>query len=547
MTAEVRLRELLEAGLEALMSEGTLPANGAPAVVVQRTAQPEHGDFATNVAMTMAKQAGMPPRQLAERLISAIPAADIIERSEVAGPGFINFFLSREWLHDLIHSIGQQREQYGRAKAAGPHVQIEFVSANPTGPLHVGSGRNAAYGDALARILEAAGCRVEREYYINDAGKQITRFTESVMARYKQALGREAEVPEDGYHGEYIVDLGRRLAEENGDKLVDDPGEVTPWALQEVITAHRATLARMSITFDRWFSELVLHEQGKVAEALGRIKEAGHVYEKEGALWFKATAQGAPRDQVLVRSDEAQTPTYLGVDIAYLIDKLGRGYDSVIYVWGADHHGNVAGLMAAARALGVENNVEILLHQMVNLMSEGAAERMSKRSGNVVALDDLLDEVGPDAARFTFLSRSIDQTIDFDLALLKAQSDENPVYYVQYQHARACSILKKAGEQGIEVQKGDLSVLDHPSEIALMKKLAAFPETVTEAAGMRAPHRLVHFAHSLAAGFSAFHRDCRVLGEDPTVSAARLELVDATRQVLANNMAMLGISSPERM
>lgn len=545
------LKDLLAAGLQILRSSGLVPAALSPPIEIGRPGRPEHGEFSSNLPLVFAGSVEMPARKLAAELIAALPASDLVEKVEVAGPGFINFHLSRRWLESTIHDIAELAGGYGRQPQHGERVQIEFVSANPTGPLHVGSGRNAAYGDALARLLEAAGSEVSREYFINDAGKQMERFAGSLHARYLQALGRDAQVPEDGYHGDYLAGLGKELAAEHGEKLVGDPRTIGEMGTRAMVEMHRRTLERFRVVFDSWVSEKALHETGKVRAGLDRLIQTGHTFEADGALWIRSSGLGAARDQVLIRSDAGSSTTYLAADVAYLIDKLERGFDRVIYVWGADHHGNVAGLEAVARALGISQPVEILLQQLVNFITPGGhAARMSKRAGTIVTVDQLIDEVGVDAARFTLVSRSIDATIDFDLELVKSESPENPVYYVQYQHARACSILRNALEEQVElipVAQADLSRLNHEAELQLIRKLSEYPELIVEAARLRAPHRLAHYAQSLAALFSAFYRDCRVLSNEVPLTQARLWLVRSTRQVIANALDLIGVSAPEKM
>ena len=543
------LAGLLEAGLDKLRSEGTLPAGAQAAVELTRPARPEHGEFSSNLPLTLAKGAGMAPRALAEKLIAALPASDLVDRAEVAGPGFINFHLAAGWLGRTITQIAALRSAYGRSAAKGERIQIEFVSANPTGPLHVGSGRNAAYGDALARLLAAAGYDVSTEYYVNDAGKQMERFSQSLHARYLQALGRDSEVPEDGYQGKYLAELGRELAAEFGGSLAEDPGRIGRIGTERMVQSHRRTLENFRVHFDSWLYESSLHATGRVQAGIERLTEAGHTFEKDGALWFRSSELGAARDQVLVRSD-GQATTYLAADVAYLIDKVSRGFDRIMYVWGADHHGQVAGLQAVAGALGLTQPVEIMLQQLVNFISGGEAAKMSKRAGTIVTIDELINEVGVDAARFTLVSRSIDATIDFDLDLVKSESQDNPVYYVQYQHARTCSILRNARQQGVvqaAAEDADFSLLTHEAESTLIRKLAEFPDLVEDSARLRAPHRLTHYAQALASLFSGFYRDCRVLSDDAELSRARLWLVEGTRQVLANALDLLGVDAPESM
>lgn len=545
------LSSLVRRALEDLAAQGDLPDLGSVPIELTRPAKPEHGEFATNVALTLAGRVKMAPRKLAELLIGQIEHDELVGRVEVAGPGFINFHLAPIWLSKVLMEIAKRKDRFGHAAPKPERVQVEFVSANPTGPLHVGSGRNAAYGDALARLLAAAGYQVWREYYINDAGKQMERFGASLHARYLQALGKDAAVPEDGYQGEYLADVGRELAEEFGEGLVNDPAKVRALGTERMVQIHRDTLQRFEVRFDRWTSETTLHESGRVSAGIQRLQEAGHTFEADGALWFRSSALGAPRDQVIVRSGPEASPTYLGSDVGYLIDKIERGFDRVIYVWGADHHGNMAGLQAVAKALQIDQPVEIILHQMVNFVTaEGEAAKMSKRAGTIVTLDALIDQVGTDAARFTLLSRTVDATIDFDLDLVASQTQENPVYYVQYQHARACSILANAAQEGHQLSAPDpdtLVRLEHPSEVAVIRKLSEFEELVAQSAEMRAPHRLTHYAQALAADFSAFYRDCRVLGDDPQLTQARLHLSNCTRQVLATTLQLLGVTAPENM
>ncbi len=543
------LTALLQAGLGRLQDAGALAGDLPAQIELSRPARPEHGEFATNLPLTLAKSARMAPRALAEQLIAVLPESDLVELAEVAGPGFINFHLAKGWLGSTIRDIAERGQDFGRGAVKDERILIEFVSANPTGPLHVGSGRNAAYGDALARLLDAAGYPVGTEYYVNDAGKQMERFSASLHARYLQALGREAEVPEDGYQGEYLAELGRGLVAEFGDTLADDPGRLGRIGTERMVGGHRDTLNKFRVKFDNWVYESSLHESGKVRAGIDRLTERGHTFDKDDALWFRSSELGASRDQVLIRS-EGRTTTYLAADVAYLIDKVGRGFDRIMYVWGADHHGQVAGLQAVAQALGLSQPVEIMLQQLVNFISGGESAKMSKRAGTIVTIDELIEEVGVDAARFTLVSRSIDATIDFDLDLVKSESQENPVYYVQYQHARTCSILRNAPEKGFDkgsIDEADFSLLTHEGEALLIRKLSEFPDLIEESARLRAPHRLTHYAQALASQFSAFYRDCRVLSDDAELSRARLWLVDATRQVLANTVELLGVDAPESM
>ena len=545
-----QLREVLGLAVEQLRREGLIAQDVVPSIELARPARAEHGNFSTNLALGLARTMKMPPRAVADHVVQALPRAPWLARVEVAGPGFINFFLTHACLQETITAIVTQRERYGQAEPASEatSIQIEFVSANPTGPLHVGAGRNAVFGDVLARLLEAAGFSVSREYYINDAGRQIDLFAGSLEARYRQALGQDCALPEDGYRGEYLVKLGEELSAVRGDAPMAEPGEIRAWGLSRMLETIKATLDRLGVRFDSWFPESSLHESGRIAMGIDHLRKAGLVFEQEGATWFRSTQMGDSRDRVLVRSDGR--PTYLASDVAYLIDKAERGFDRAIYVWGADHHGAVASLEAAGRALQLPIVVEVLLYQLVKLYAGGEEVRMSKRTGEFITLDELIDEVGADAARFTFLLRSLESDLDFNLDLVKARSQENPVYYVQYAYARICSILRHGLEQGIvlgPIGEAPLAELVHDSEEALVRLLGAYPEEVLVCAGLRGPHRLTAHARELAAAFHAFYRDCRVVSDDARLTQARLWLVEATRQVLANILAILGVAAPESM
>lgn len=542
------LRGLLEDALDMLKDDGSLPSNASPSITIERPARPEHGDFYTNLALELAGSMKMPPRAAADVIQSRLPSSDHVAKVEVAGPGFINFYLSRSWLYDTIVEIATRKKDYGRSKLGeGVRIQVEFGSANPTGPLHIGNARNIAYGDALASLLETTGFSVERENYLNDTGGQVERFARSLEARYLQALGRKAELPQDGYAGDYLVEMGKELASAEGMGLIDKPDEIRAWGLAKMIELQRLSLERFGVRHDNWVSQSSLEESGKVSAAIDRLREAGHIYEADGAVWFRASSFGPKEDRVMIRSDDkGGRPTYRAADTAYLLDKLDRGFDRLIYFWGADHHATATDLMAMARALGVEDHVEIILYQFVN----PTGSTMSKRSGDYVTLDELIDEVGVDAARFTLLSHSPDSIINFDFDLVKAQSQENPVYYVQYAHARISSILRYGQEQGIEllpIDQVELAELATESERELMRTLAEFPETVEVSAKLRAPYRLTYYARTVAEDFHAFYRDCRVISEDTQLTQARLWLGEATRQVLANTLRILGVSAPERM
>jgi arginyl-tRNA synthetase len=526
-----------------------------PEIEVTRPRQKEHGDYSTNVALVVGAASGRNPREVAESLRRHLPPNDMVAKVEVAGPGFLNFTVAHGWLYRVIGEIERLGSAYGRVAADQPqHVQVEFVSANPTGPLHVGHARNAVLGDALANVLEAAGHRVEREYYYNDAGRQMDLFAASVEARYLELDGRPARLPDEGYRGAYIVDLAADIRGEHGDVLADLPdGErlerIKEEAERRIFDWIRRTLDRFRVRFDTWFSERTLHETGQIDRAVDRLRESGHAYEAEGAVWFRSTAFGDDKDRVLIRSNGQ--PTYFAADCAYLLEKFGRAFDHLIYVWGADHHGDVVRVKGAAQALGFDRDaVEILVYQFVSFTRGGRPLRMSRRAGDVVILDDLLDEVGPDAARYTLLTRSTDSPIDFDIEEVTRQSLDNPVYYVQYAHARIASVIRYAEEQGTRMEPFERirpEELVHETELDLLRKLADEPEQVRVAAELRAPYRLTRYAEELAADFHRFYTECRVVTEDAALTQARLHLAAATRQVLANVLALLGVSAPDSM
>jgi arginyl-tRNA synthetase len=514
----------------------------------------ELGDFATNVALGLAKAFRTSPMEVAEAIVSHLEPDGVMERAEVARPGFINFFLKNDWLYDVLREVVAAGPRYGWAEPHGRSVNVEFVSANPTGPLHIGHARNAVIGDALANVMEASGWGVVREYYFNDAGGQMDRFGASVEARYLRSLGRDAEVPEDGYHGEYLIDVALDIRETFGDALADLPEperfeRLRHEGAERVLASIKPSLERLGVRFDVFFSERTLHETGQIDEAVRRLREAGYAYDHEGAVFFRATAFGDDKDRVVIRSNGA--PTYFGADCAYVADKFARGFDHLIYVWGADHHGDVVRVKGVAQALGFDPGaVEMILYQWVALFRGGEAVAMSKRAGTFVTLDELLDEVGADATRFTLLSRSNDVTIDFDIDAVKQRSMENPVYYVQYGHARIASILRLAEAQGIgtpPVEEVDLGLLSGGSELDLLRAVAEMPEQVAQAAELRSPHRLTHYAQALAAQFHRFYTECRVVTEDEALTQARLWLCRATKQAITNVLALIGVSAPESM
>lgn len=544
--SSAQIKTLIGQGVEALKSDHVLPAIVEYTIELARPDRVEHGDLSSNIALAIARYAKMPPRQFAESLKTRLPESDLVERVEVAGPGFLNFFLTDRWLHEVIEQILEKKNTFGRSTVGGSQrIQIEYGSANPTGPIHVGNSRNIIYGDALASLLAAAGYQVERENYLNDSGGQVERFATSLEARYRQALGQDAEVPEDGYQGDYLIPLGKELAEKEGMGLIGKLDELAAWGIERMSEEHRKTFNRIGVHHDNWASQRAIEDSGKVDQAIQRLQEARALYEHEGATWFRATDHGHNQDQVVIRSKErGGLPTYLAADAGYLLDKISRGYERVIYFWGADHHNTAGALKAVAKAFGVDDKVEIIIYQFVTFQGG----RLSKRSGEFVSLDEMVDEVGADATRFTFLMRSPDSAMVFDFDLVKKQSNENPVYYVQYAHARICSILRYAEEQGVGLKPGaHLGALTHQSELFLMKKLGEYPDLIEHAAGLRAPYRVTNYVHTLASLFTAFYRDCRVMTEDEMLTQARLTLAEATRQVFTNALEILGVSAPERM
>ncbi len=519
-----------------------------PAPTLDRPPKPDLGDYSSNAAMLLAGPLGDNPRAVAERLREelegSLGGAGSLDRVEVAGPGFVNLFLSDTWYRDALASLVGAGDDLGPAPTTSPErINVEFVSANPTGPLHVGGGRGAAYGDAVVRLLSAVGHEVEREYYINDAGSQVTKFAESISARMKGD-----DLPEDGYRGDYVIELGKAIGAEGIG--ADDLPAVGERGIALMIDQVRATLHRFGVDMDTWFSERSLVDRGDAEAALAKLDAGGHTYRHEGALWLRTTSFGDDKDRVLIRSDGE--PTYLMPDIAYHWDKLERGFGRLIDVLGADHHGYVARLRASIEALGADpDGFEALIMSLVHIVEDGQRAQMSKRSGDFVSLDDLIDDIGTDAARWFMLSRSHETTVDIDLALARKQASENPVYYVQYAHARIASILRKAAQEGDDAPGFDADGRSEPlepSEKALIKRLLELPHEVREAAARRAPHRICAYSTAVAADFHAFYRDCQVVGaEGEGVEASRLALCLVAKRTIAKALGLLGISAPERM
>jgi arginyl-tRNA synthetase len=563
------LRTLIEDALRAAIAAGRVSLDAVPDIELERPRDLSHGDWSTNVAMRSAKAAGTNPRVLADEIAAAVAGHPDIASIEVAGPGFINLRLSVSALQRVVATVRVAGESWGSVdEGQGRRVQVEFVSANPVGPMHVGHGRWAALGDSMAAILAHAGWSVEREFYVNDAGVQMDIFAKSVAARYLELTGHTVEFAPEWYQGAYITEIAREIFEAEGDAWAEtDAAEREDYfrekAYAQVLAHLKQVLHGMGVDFDVWFSERTLHVKGadglsEVDRGVEQLRAAGYVFEKDGATWFRSTDFGDDKDRVLRKADGEFT--YFAADIAYHKDKFDRGFDRVINIWGADHHGYVARMKAATAALGHPGQLDIVIGQLVTLLRGGEVVRMSKRTGEMVTFEELLDEVGADAARYFFLRRSTDQPLDFDIGLAKEQSSENPVFYVQYAHARICSILRKAAgvapDADIDVdaligrlvpEGVDLTPLVTDPELSLIRRIAEFPEVVEVAAEQLAPHKLPHYAEDLAAAFHQFYTLCRVVTEDTELTAARLALVDASRLTLARALALVGVSAPERM
>ena len=545
------LAELLKTTAAAVLAEHSLDAAALPATVtVERPRNPEHGDYATNLALQLAKKVGVNPRDLAGWLATALAATDGIASADVAGPGFVNLRIETSAQAVVVSDVLGAGPGYGdSAELAGTHINLEFVSANPTGPIHIGGTRWAAVGDALGRLLSTQGAEVVREYYFNDHGAQIDRFARSLVAAAK---GQPA--PEDGYAGDYIADIAAKVLEQSPDALglPDDELQETFRAtgVDLMFTHIKASLHDFGTDFDVYTHEDSMHTSGRVQEAIAKLRETGSIYEKDGASWLRTTEFGDDKDRVVIKSDG--NPAYVAGDLAYYLDKRQRGFDLCIYMLGADHHGYIARLKAAAAALGDDpDTVEVLIGQMVNLVRDGLPVRMSKRAGTVITLDDLVDAIGVDAARYVLIRSSVDTPIDIDLALWSSASSENPVYYVQYAHARLSALARSATELGIAADTAHLELLVHDREGTLMRTLGDFPKVLKSAASLREPHRVCRYLEDLAGDYHRFYDSCRVLpqgDEQPgDLHAARLALCAATRQVIANGLAILGVSAPERM
>ena len=571
MTIRESLEVVLHQALTSAVQAGELPLDEVPLPTLERPSEEGHGDWACTVAMRLAKAARMNPRAIAQILVDNLPENNLIESVEIAGPGFINLTLANAVFQNVVTEVREQGSDYGKSSLEHPcKVDLEYVSANPTGPMHVGHGRWAALGDAIARVMRHAGYEVDEEFYINDQGNQMNVFADSLVVRYQQALGLEVEMPEASYGGGYVKDLAQQIIERDGDKWLSvDPDtrrhEFREMGYQAMMNNVKETLEIFGNHFDTWFSErslFVPDEEGKtkVDRAFEVMKERGYIFEQEGATYFRSTAFGDEKDRVLIKTNGELT--YFMSDVAYHYDKMQRGYDHLIDIWGADHHGYIPRCQAMMAAWGYPDALEVVLGQLVTLFRDGQQVRMSKRTGEMITFRELIDEVGVDATRYMMLSKSSDQSIDFDIEVAKKKDASNPVYYVQYAHARICSILRKAAEargistenasvadlvDALQITTADLSVLTHESELDLMRKMADFTDLIAGAARDRAPFRLTHYAQDLASLFHSFYTNCRVIGEEEAVEQARLALADSARIVLALTLNLLGVSAPERM
>ena len=555
MRLKQTIRELITAGAEQARQAGVLTFDTLPPFEVEAPKQAEHGDLATNLALVLAKQAKMAPRKVAETIIQNLAApAGMLEKVEIAGPGFINFFIADAFWYGVIPEIHQLGPAYGDSEmGAGNKVQVEFVSANPTGPLHIGHGRGAALGDALANLLSATGHAVVREYYINDVGNQILTLGKSLYFRLRELAGEAVVFPEDGYQGDYMKDLARDYLAAGGAPPPPEPHEDTLLALgryagDAILAGIKQDLDDFGVTFDTWFSEAELYRQGLVDQSFALLQEQGHLKEADGALWFKATAFGDEKDRVVRRSNGATT--YFASDIAYHLYKFQQGYNLVVDIWGADHHGYVPRLQAAVQALGFDGRLKVILVQLVSLLRQGQPVAMTTRGGTFVTLREVIDEVGKDAARFIFLSRRPDAHLEFDLEVAKQQSSENPVYYVQYAHARLASVFRQAEAQGLTLTESDFArfpLLTLPEELAILKLLANYPELVEGAARNLEPHRITYCLTELAAQLHSYYYKHRFISEDADLTRARLWLVSGVKTVLAHGLGILGVEAPETM
>jgi arginyl-tRNA synthetase len=549
---ETLIRLVTEA-INGAQKAGKLPYVTVPDIQIERPQNPEHGDYATNLPLKLARSLGMNPLSIAREIASFVPESGEIEKVTAAPPGFLNFTLKNKWIASRVEVILKEGAAFGEnSRGKGSKVQVEFVSINPTGPLHVGHGRGAILGSTLASVLAANGFEVEKEYYFNDAGSQMNAFRQSLYARYMQNLGAQKEVPENGYHGSYMIDIAKEIISEQGDKFrslkeedaVEQLGEI---GVSKVMDGIKEELKLLRVKYDVWFSEQSLYKNGQYKKVLDILRKDGHLMDKEGATWFVSTALGENKDNVVIRSDGS--PTYFAADIAYHYNKfIERGFNRVINVWGADHQGHVSRLKAVVGAMGIDPaNLQIIIHQMVTLKRGGELVRVSKRTGDIITLREVMDEVGVDACRYFFLARSANSQMDFDLELAKKQSQDNPVYYIQYAHARIASILRLAEERQINFDEGDVSLLTTAAELTLIRKLLMLPEIIETIAVTSEPHHLAYYAQDLATVFHLFYRDCRVVTDDIPMTKARLKMVKAAQIALAKTLSLMSMTAPDKM
>ena len=548
-----KLAEALEQAVTQAQQEGELAVTTLPEVIVERPQNLEHGDYAPSLPLKLARAADITPQAIAEKILEFLPPLPEVSRIVVVAPGFVNFKLSSEWLTKQVAAILDAGDSYGNIDlGSGKSVQVEFVSVNPTGPLHVGHGRGAVMGSTLANVLSAAGYAVEKEYYINDAGSQLDAFNRSLYARYQQCLGVNAEMPSDGYIGSYMVDLAGKIVDKEGKRFLEMSGdaalrELGAIGVAEIMRMIRQDLELLGVEFDVWFSEQSLYKNSQYKKAMKLLRDGGYVAEKENATWFISSALGEDKDNVLIRSDGS--PTYFASDVAYHFNKfLERQFGTVINIWGADHQGHVSRMIAVVNALGINpERLKVIICQLVTLRRGQELVRVSKRSGDIITLREVIDEVGSDACRFVFLSRSADAQMDFDLELAKKQSADNPVYYVQYAHARIASILRLAKEEGIDYARGDVSLLTTEPELTLIRRMILLPEILELVAGTMEPHHLPYYAQDLATVFHSFYKQCRVVSKNQELTWARLKLVEAAQIVLARTLRLMGMTAPESM
>ena len=555
MNAVEQIQQKVKSAIyEAIISAKLTERENIPSIMLETPRNKGNGDYATNIAMQLTKIAKKPPRAIAEAIVEHIDKeSGSIQTIEIAGPGFINITLKKDYLQEVVKTVLDQGAKYGRSDSGdGEKIQVEFVSANPTGDLHLGHARGASVGDSLCNVLDFSGYNVQREYYINDAGSQIDNLALSVEARYYQALGEEKELPEDGYQGQDIIDLAKKLVNEFGDKYKNLPEKeryefFREYGLKYELEKLKTDLENFRVPFDNWFSESTLYGSGKIESALNKLKENGHIYEEDGATWFRSTTFGDDKDRVLIKKDGSFT--YIMPDIAYHEDKIQRCFDTLINIWGADHHGYIPRMMAAIEALGYgKDKLEIIVAQMVHLYKDGERMIMSKRTGKAVTLRELVEDVGLDAVRYFFVMRSGDTQMDFDLDLAVSESNENPVYYAQYAHARISSILRQSKELDLQPSAEGAALLTADREIDLLKKIGDFPQVIAGAARLRAPHRVATYIQELAAAFHSFYNAEKVLDpENRDLSEARLALITATRTTIANALKLIGVSAPEKM